>query len=281
MSKRKDVRGMEDKWNDEICPWCHEKVEWTKEESGSSSEHYIIGSFCENCKRWVLTTSCWKLRRDNTTYQIRLLENKSLKKEQRDCIRRVTNQSEDGISQLLETITPIIFQGNATEVDQKIRLLKEAKINYEIVPPFPFEMIEVEKTQDNTMELLDENDIIDLDKRQYNLIMKDHSFKIQQIIAILKYSNKLFVDNVEFNKKKEGIIVQGDALTILENAYWLDRNKIKYDIVPEFPYHNLLKNIKEVAEKNEKLEKIFEGEAYDWKKIYDNSIILNILSDNT
>lgn len=263
---------MKNKFNEEKCPICYKKLQWKEKESIACVEFYTIGSFCKNCNKWILTTSVSKLERDDTLYRIILLEKESLNREQLNFIGEVINKSIDEIKDLLEKITPILFEGKAIEIEQKIKLLNEIKIKYKIVPPFPFQNMDIENTLDidNIMKLIEENDNIDLDKRQYTLILEKNNYlDIQQVKTILKYSNERFQDNKELNKQNENILYQGSALDILENAYWLNRNGILYKILPTFPYQALLDNVRAIAEKNKRLEEILKGKQYNWKKIYD------------
>lgn len=266
---------MEYNSEDEECPICHKQLQWEEKESSGSVEFYTIGSYCKNCNRWILTTSVSKLERDNTIYNIVLLEKENLNRKQLNLIKKASNKSVEEVKELLENITPILFQGKAKEIKRKIELLNEIKINYEIIPPFPFDDISIENTIDTIMKLIDENNNISLDKRQYRLILKKDSYlNIEQVKEILKYSNEEFQDNIPFSEQKERTIFQGNALDVLTNAYWLDRNEIPYEISPIFPYKALLDHGKEIAKKNQKLEQALEGKLYNWKKLYDNSKIL-------
>lgn len=268
---------MKNKFNNEECPICYKKLQWKEKESIGCVEFYTIGSFCKNCNKWILTTSISKLERDDTLYHIILLEKESLNKEQFNFIGKVINKSIEEIKDLLKNTTPILFEGKAIEIEQKIKVLDEIKIKYKIAPPFPFQNMDIEDTFDidDIMKLIEENDNINLDKRQYSLILeKSNYLDIQQVKTILKYSNELFQDDKDLDKQNENILFQESALDILENAYWLDRNKITYKILPAFPYQALLDNGRKIAEKNKRLEEILEGKQYNWKKIYDNSKIL-------
>ena len=112
------------------------------EKCGSDTEYRVEGSteglFCTKCDWAIVTTHIPKIAQDITRYKVFL---SSADFENIDHVKAVSKVSIQNLVQarkMIQERRPLLFEGEAIEVDKVRYVLSSVGVKYEIEPNFPY-----------------------------------------------------------------------------------------------------------------------------------------------
>ena len=112
------------------------------ENCGSETEYRIEGSteglFCTKCDWAVLTTYIPKIAQDITQYKVFLSSADFKNKEHVKVVSKIANKNLLQARKMIQENRPILFEGEAVEVDKVRDALKSVGVKFEIKPNFPY-----------------------------------------------------------------------------------------------------------------------------------------------
>jgi hypothetical protein len=117
--------------------------EYTKcEKCGSDTEYRIEGSteglFCTKCDWAIVTTHIPKIAQDITRYKVFLSSADFKNKDHVKTVSIVANKNFVQARKMIQESRPLLFEGEAIEVDKVRDALKSVGVKYEIEPIFPY-----------------------------------------------------------------------------------------------------------------------------------------------
>ena len=112
------------------------------EKCGSDTEYRIEGSteglFCTKCDWAIVTTHIPKIAQDITQYKVFLSAADFKNKHHLKAVSKVANRNLVQARKIMQERRPLLFEGEAIEVDKVRDALKSVGVKYEIEPDFPY-----------------------------------------------------------------------------------------------------------------------------------------------
>ena len=109
---------------------------------GAETEYRIEGSnegfFCTKCDWSVLTTHMPKIAQDITNYKVFLSAANFKNKDHVRVVSKVANKNLLQARKMIQERRPVLFEGEAMDVNKVRNALKSAGVRYEIEPTFPY-----------------------------------------------------------------------------------------------------------------------------------------------
>ncbi|AFZ26623.1 hypothetical protein Cylst_4545 [Cylindrospermum stagnale PCC 7417] len=116
-----------------ICEKCGSQMEIRQE--GSTQ-----GLFCTNCDWSIVTTYIPETQRDETLYEVSIINGDAQNKQHIRTVAQVANVNFLAARKLLQERSPfVVFRGNAKEVVRVREVLSMPELVYEITPEFPWQ----------------------------------------------------------------------------------------------------------------------------------------------
>jgi len=112
------------------------------EECGAITEHRVENStegfFCTKCSWSLVTTVMPEIDANIIKYKIYLLFANAHNKDHVKALSEVANVNFLQAMKMVKKNRPLIFEGEALEVNKVIKILNKLSIEYEITPKFPY-----------------------------------------------------------------------------------------------------------------------------------------------
>lgn len=112
------------------------------EKCGSDAEYRIEGSteglFCTKCDWAIVTTYIPNIAQDITKYKVFLSAADFKNKDHIKVVSMVSNKNLLQARKMIQEKKPVLFEGEAIEVDKVRNALNSVGVKYEIDPTFPY-----------------------------------------------------------------------------------------------------------------------------------------------
>lgn len=145
----------------DICPECGCETIEKMEEIDGLKNYVKQGMFCEHCNDWVIFCSVNKMNMDDTIYTLVFSVDKINGKENEELLTIIENLHDKDVVD-----DKIVICDKANTIYNILQRIEAIHINYEVDPPFPYEICEFrEMDEDFLNEILEFSRTHQIDNR--------------------------------------------------------------------------------------------------------------------